>query len=51
VTTYAIEPMMQDFKSLQAGTSHFLGQSFGKAFDVTFTNSDNKLEHVWGTSW
>lgn len=50
VTTYAIEPMMQDFKSLQAGTSHFLGQSFGKAFDVTFTNSENKLEHVWGTS-
>ncbi len=50
-TTYAIEPMMQDFKALQAGTSHFLWQSFWKAFDVTFTNKENKLEHVWGTSW
>ncbi len=49
--TYAIEPMMQDFKALQAGTSHFLGQNFGKAFDVKFTNEDNKLDHVRGTSW
>lgn len=50
-TTYTIEPMMQDFKALQAGTSHFLGQSFWKAFDVKFTNKDNKLEYVWWTSW
>jgi prolyl-tRNA synthetase len=39
--------MMQDFKSLQAGTSHFLGQNFGKAFGVQFTNEQNKLEYVW----
>jgi prolyl-tRNA synthetase len=44
--TYAIEPMMQDFKALQAGTSHFLGQNFGKAFDVQFTNQNNELEYV-----
>lgn len=51
LTTYAIEPMMQDFKALQAGTSHDLGQNFGKAFDVKFTNEQNELEYVWGTSW
>ena len=49
--TYTIEPMMQDLKSLQAGTSHFLGQNFGKAFDVQFTNENNELEYVWWTSW
>jgi prolyl-tRNA synthetase len=43
--------MMQDFKALQAGTSHFLGQNFGKAFDVKFTNENNELDYVWGTSW
>ena len=51
-TTYTYEPMMQDFKALQAGTSHFLGQNFGKAFDVTFTNKDNKQENVrWTSRW
>jgi prolyl-tRNA synthetase len=49
--TYCIEAMMQDGKALQAGTSHFLGQNFAKAFDVQFSNKENKLEHVWGTSW
>ena len=49
--TYTIEPMMQDFRSLQAGTSHFLGQNFGKAFDVQFTNENNELEYVWWSSW
>jgi prolyl-tRNA synthetase len=49
--TYCIEAMMQDGKALQAGTSHFLGQNFAKAFDVTFTNKANQLEHVWATSW
>lgn len=49
--TYCIEAMMQDGKALQAGTSHFLGQNFAKAFDVKFLNKDNQLEHVWGTSW
>ena len=49
--TYTIEPMTQDLKSLQAGTSHFLGQNFGKAFDVQFTNEQNELEYVWWTSW
>ncbi len=49
--TYCIEALMQDGKALQAGTSHFLGQNFAKAFDVKFSNSDGKLEHVWGTSW
>ena len=49
--TYTIEPMMQDLKSLQAGTSHFLGQNFGKAFDVQFTNENNELEYVRWTSW
>ena len=49
--TYTIEGMMQDGKALQCGTSHFLGQNFAKAFDVTFLNKDNKPEYVWGTSW
>ncbi|QRQ99607.1 proline--tRNA ligase [Dyadobacter sandarakinus] len=49
--TYCIEAMMQDGKALQAGTSHFLGQNFAKAFDVKFQDKEGKLEHVWGTSW
>ena len=49
--TYTIEPMMQDLKSLQAGTSHFLGQNFWKAFDVQFTNEQNEQEYVRWTSW
>jgi prolyl-tRNA synthetase len=49
--TLCIEALMQDGKALQAGTSHFLGQNFAKAFDVTFSNNKNELEHVWGTSW
>ena len=49
--TYTIEAMMQDGKALQSGTSHFLGQNFGKAFDVTFLNRDNKPEYAWATSW
>mgnify|MGYP000548993707 CR=1 FL=1 len=49
--TYTIEAMMQDGKALQAGTSHFLGQNFAKAFDVQFTNAEGKLEYVWATSW
>lgn len=49
--TYCIEALMQDGKALQAGTSHFLGQNFAKAFDVRFTTKEGKLEHVWGTSW
>ncbi len=49
--TYCIEAMMQDGKALQAGTSHFLGQNFAKAFDVKFTDKEGKLEHVWATSW
>lgn len=49
--TYCIEALMQDGKALQAGTSHFLGQNFAKAFDVKFTDKDGKLELVWGTSW
>ncbi len=49
--TYCIEAMMQDGKALQAGTSHFLGQNFAKAFDVKFADKDNKMEHVWATSW
>src|SRR4051812_2250471 len=49
--TYCIEALMQDGKALQAGTSHFLGQNFAKAFDVTFSDSNNKLDHVWATSW
>ncbi len=49
--TYCIEALMQDGKALQAGTSHFLGQNFAKAFDVKFLSKENKLEHVWATSW
>ena len=49
--TYCIEALMQDGKALQAGTSHFLGQNFAKAFDVKFANKDGKQEYVWGTSW
>lgn len=49
--TYCIEALMQDGKALQAGTSHFLGQNFAKAFDVTFLNKENKAEYVWATSW
>ncbi len=51
VRTYCIEAMMQDRKSLQAGTSHNLGQNFAKAFDVTFQTNDKKLDYVWATSW
>jgi prolyl-tRNA synthetase len=51
VDTYCIEAMMQDGKALQAGTSHFLGQNFAKAFDVKFTTKEGKQESVWGTSW
>src|SRR6187401_3104181 len=51
VETLCIEAMMQDGKALQAGTSHFLGQNFAKAFDVKFTNKEGKLELVWATSW
>jgi len=49
--TYCIEALMQDGKALQAGTSHFLGQNFAKAFDVKFSNAEGKQEFVWGTSW
>ncbi|MFZ4769086.1 MAG: proline--tRNA ligase [Ferruginibacter sp.] len=49
--TYCIEALMQDGKALQAGTSHFLGQNFAKAFDVKFSDKNNKLEYVWATSW
>lgn len=49
--TYCIEALMQDGKALQAGTSHFLGQNFAKAFDVKFANKEGKLDHVWATSW
>ena len=51
IETFCIEAMMQDGKALQAGTSHFLGQNFAKAFDVQFVNKENKLEYVWATSW
>ncbi|MEO6230389.1 MAG: proline--tRNA ligase [Ferruginibacter sp.] len=51
VETYCIEALMQDGKALQAGTSHFLGQNFAKAFDVKFTDKENKLDYVWSTSW
>ncbi|MFP4644316.1 MAG: proline--tRNA ligase [Spirochaetales bacterium] len=51
VNTYAIEAMMQDRKALQAGTSHFLGQNFAKAFDVSFQSAEGQLEYVWATSW
>ncbi|ETZ21023.1 proline--tRNA ligase [Pedobacter sp. V48] len=49
--TFCIEALMQDGKALQAGTSHFLGQNFAKAFDVKFTNKEGKIEHVWASSW
>jgi prolyl-tRNA synthetase len=49
--TYCIEALMQDGKALQAGTSHFLGQNFAKAFDVKFSDRENKLDYVWATSW
>lgn len=51
VETYTFEPMMQDGKALQAGTSHNLGQNFAKAFDVKFTNGKNEQEYVYATSW
>ena len=51
VDTYCIEALMQDGKALQAGTSHFLGQNFAKAFECTFQNQDNEPEYVWATSW
>ncbi|HEX6180827.1 MAG TPA: proline--tRNA ligase [Chitinophagaceae bacterium] len=51
VDTYCIEAMMQDGKALQAGTSHFLGQNFAKAFDVKFSDKQNQLDYVWATSW
>jgi len=51
IETYAIEALMQDGKALQAGTSHFLGQNFAKAFDVKFTDKEGKLDYVWATSW
>ncbi|MFY7879142.1 MAG: proline--tRNA ligase [Lacibacter sp.] len=51
VDTYCIEALMQDGKALQAGTSHFLGQNFAKAFDVKYLSKENKLEYVWATSW
>ena len=49
--TFCIEALMQDNKALQAGTSHFLGQNFAKAFDVQYTSKEGKLEHVWASSW
>ncbi len=51
IDTYAIEALMQDGKALQSGTSHFLGQNFAKAFDVTFTDKNGRLDYVWATSW
>ena len=51
IETYCIEALMQDGKALQAGTSHFLGQNFAKAFDVKFLSKENKQEYVWATSW
>ncbi|MGQ0830033.1 MAG: proline--tRNA ligase [Bacteroidota bacterium] len=51
IETYCIEALMQDGKALQAGTSHFLGQNFAKAFDVKFANKEGKQDHVWATSW
>lgn len=51
IDTYCIEAMMQDGKALQAGTSHFLGQNFGKAFDVTFVDREGKTDYAWATSW
>ena len=51
IETYCIEALMQDGKALQAGTSHFLGQNFAKAFDVKFATKDGRQDHVWATSW
>jgi prolyl-tRNA synthetase len=51
VETFCIEALMQDGKALQAGTSHFLGQNFAKAFEVTFVDKTNKMDYVWATSW
>ena len=51
VETFCIEALVQDGKAIQAGTSHFLGQNFAKAFDVTFANKENQVDHVWATSW
>jgi prolyl-tRNA synthetase len=51
VDTYCIEALMQDGKALQAGTSHFLGQNFAKAFEVKFSDKSNQMEYVWATSW
>jgi len=51
IDTYCIEALMQDGKALQSGTSHFLGQNFAKAFDVTFSDKNNQLDHVWASSW
>ena len=51
IETFTIEALMQDGKALQSGTSHFLGQNFAKAFDVTFTSKEGKIDYVWATSW
>jgi prolyl-tRNA synthetase len=51
VTSYTIEAMMGDYKALQSGTSHFLGQNFAKAFDIKFLDENNELQYVWTTSW
>jgi len=51
VTSYTIEAMMGDYRALQSGTSHFLGQNFAKAFDIKFLDENNELQHVWTTSW
>src|SRR5205085_5275436 len=51
VETYCIEALVQDGKAIQAGTSHFLGQNFSKAFNVTFATKENTIDHVWATSW
>src|SRR5207245_7361349 len=51
VYTLCIEALMQDCRALQAGTSHFLGQNFAKAFEVKFQNAEGKLEYAWATSW
>jgi prolyl-tRNA synthetase len=51
VETYCIEGLMRDARALQCGTSHFLGQNFGRAYDVTFLNAAGEQEHAWGTSW
>src|SRR5947208_14663526 len=48
---FSIEPLVQDGKAIQAGNSHFLGQNFARAFDVTFATKENTVDHVWATSW